>query len=500
MFVTKLGHYPIVLGIPWMELHNVAIKFSCRSLTFDSQYCIANCNPVPSVAHAISSEPPEPALCSLVSKVAPGEPEVSAGDGDFGAQLFTSPQVNNTAQADRTKPRLVTRNGHGLEAAGLGLDTRNGLGLEPPGPGTKPIQIAALGGRSFRRIAHMEQLTVFSLSLYEINRALEPKKEVKHLDLVDYVPKEYHEFLPLFSEAVAKALPPHRPYDHKIPLREGFTPPFGPLYSLSKTELQALKEWLEENLSKGFIRASSSPAASSILFAKKGDGSLRLCVDYHGLNEGTIKNRYPLLLLQETLIRLSKAKYFTTLDIRGAYNLVWMAEGEEWKTAFRTRYGLFESLVMPFGLINAPADFQAQINDVHRQFLDDFCTALLDDILIYSNTLEEHKKQVYKVLKALSDAGLHLKPEKCHFHKQEVKYLGFIIRTNGVRMDTEKVSCVLDWQTPENVIDIQCFLGFTNFYRRFIRDYCKVVSPLTSLKRRWEICSLHLGAGPAKSL
>ena len=231
-----------------------------------------------------------------------------------------------------------------------------------------------------RRIAHKQQLAVFSLSLYEINRALKPEGEKKQLNLADHMPKEYHEFLPLFSEAVAKVLPPHRPYDHKFPLHEGFTPPFGPLYSLSKTELQALKEWLEENLSKGFIHASSSPAASPILLAKKGDGSLRLCVDYRGLNEGTINNRYPLPLLQEMLMQLSKAKYFTTLDIRGAYNLVRMAEGEEWKTAFQTQYGLFELLVMPFGLTNAPADFQALINDVLHQFLDDFCTAFLDDL------------------------------------------------------------------------------------------------------------------------
>jgi len=310
MFVTKLGHYPIVLGIPWMELHDVAIRFSSRTLTFGSQYCIANCNRVPTVAHAISSEPPEPALCSLESKVAPGEPEVIAGAGDIGAQLFTSPQMNNTTQADKTEPRFDARNGLGLDAGnGLGLDARNRIGLEAPGSrfGTKLIQIAALGGRSFRRIAHKEQLTVFSLSLYEIKRALEPKKEVKQLDLVDYVPKEYNDFLPLFSEAVAKALPPHRPYDHKISHREGFTPPFRPLYSLSKTELQALKEWLEENLSKGFIRTSSSPSASPILFANKGDGLLLLGVDYRGLNEGTIKNWYPLPLLQEMLMRLSKA-------------------------------------------------------------------------------------------------------------------------------------------------------------------------------------------------
>jgi len=227
-----------------MELHDVAIRFSSRTLTFGSQYCIANCNPVPTVAHAIGSEPLEPALCSLMSKVAPGEPAVSAGAGDIGAHLFTSPQVNNTAQADRTEPRLDahnglgldTHNGLGIKAVGLRLDPRNGLGLDAgnglgldarkglgleasgPGPGTKPIQIAALGGCSFRWIAHKEQLTVFSLKLYEINRALEPKKEVKQLYLVDYVPKEYHKFLPLFSEAVAKALSPHRPYDHKIPL------------------------------------------------------------------------------------------------------------------------------------------------------------------------------------------------------------------------------------------------------------------------------------------
>jgi hypothetical protein len=133
----------------------------------------------------------------------------------------------------------------------------------------------------------------------------------------------------LFSEAEANKLPPHRPYDHRIPLKEGFTPPFGPIYSLLRTELEALKKWLDENLSKGFIRTSSSPAGAPILFIKKSDGSLYLCVDYRGLNEGTIKNWYPLPLLHEMLLCLQKAKYFTRLDIRGAYNLVRMAEGEE---------------------------------------------------------------------------------------------------------------------------------------------------------------------------
>jgi hypothetical protein len=139
---------------------------------------------------------------------------------------------------------------------------------------------------------------------------------------------------------------------------------------------------------------------------------------------------------------------------------------------------------MPFGLTNAPSDFQALINNVLRAYLDDFCSAYIDDIIIYSNTLKEHREQVYKVLKALSDAGLHLKPEKCQFHKQEVKYLGFIITTNGIRMDPSKVSCILSWETPKSVTDVQCFLGFANFYRRFIKDYSAVVTPLTGMTRK----------------
>jgi hypothetical protein len=327
------------------------------------------------------------------------------------------------------------------------------------------------------------KLQIFALSLYDINKALEDK-DAEEFKLADIVPKEYHQFLPLFRKANADKLPPHRPHDHKIELKEGFTPPFGPLYSLSRHELEALKEWLEENLSKGFIRTSSSPAASPILFVKKGDGSLRLCVDYRGLNEGTIKDRYPLPLIQETLMRLSRAKYFTKLDVRGAYNLVRMREGDEWKTAFRTRYGLFESLVMPFGLTNAPATFQHFINDVLAPFLDIFATAYLDDILIYSDNLEEHRDHVKQILTVLEKNGLHLKPEKCEFHQQEVKYLGLIIGTNGIKMDPVKVETVVNWPQPEKLYDVRSFIGFANFYRRFIKGYSELVRPMTELTKK----------------
>ena len=183
-------------------------------------------------------------------------------------------------------------------------------------------------------------------------------------------------------------------------------------------------------------------------------------------------------------MRLSKARYYTTLDVCGTYNLLRVAEGDEWKTTFRTRYRLYESLVMPFGLTNAPADFQCFINDVLHLFLDAFCTASLDDILIYSETLEEHQAHVKKVLEALSKVGLHLKPEKYEFYKMEGKYLGLIISADGVKMDPKNVKAVVEWGAPKNLHNLRAFLGFSNFYRRFILGYSEVVSPIIKLMKK----------------
>jgi len=171
-------------------------------------------------------------------------------------------------------------------------------------------------------------------------------------DPASLVPPDYADFAEVFSKDSATVLPPHRPYDHRITLEPDTKPPFGPLYSLSETELKALDEYLTENLSKGYIRASSSPAGAPILFTKKHDGSLRLCVDYRGLNRISVKDRYPLPLIHESLDRLHAATVYTKLDLRAGYNLVRIAAGDEWKTAFRARYGHFEYRVMPFGLCN----------------------------------------------------------------------------------------------------------------------------------------------------
>jgi len=207
-------------------------------------------------------------------------------------------------------------------------------------------------------------------------------------------------------------------------------------------------------------------------------------VDYRGLNKVTIKNRYPLPLIGELLDRLKTAKLFTTIDLRGAYNLVRMAEGEEWKTAFRTRYGHYEYQVMPFGLTNAPASFQHFINDIFSDILDTYVVAYLDDILIFSNNLDDHIKHVREVLSRLRDNSLFGKLEKCNFHKSSTIFLGYIISSNGIKMDPEKVEATLTWPTPKCVKDIQSFIGFANFYCRFIKDFAKVVAPLTRLTKK----------------
>jgi transposase InsO family protein len=294
----------------------------------------------------------------------------------------------------------------------------------------------------------------------------------------------YSDFQALFEDREPGTLPPHRPFDHAIPLEPNAKIPFGPLYTLSQKELESLREYIDENLKKGFIRRSESPAGAPVLFVPKKDGSLRLCVDYRSLNKITTKNRCPLPLISETLDRLRTAKYFTKLDLKGAYNLVRIAEGDEWKTAFRTRYGHFEYTVMPFGLTNAPATFQAFLNDVLRDSLDQFVVIYLDDILIYSDTLEEHYEHVRSVLKRLQDADLQVKLEKCQFHVQKVEFLGFVISPDGISMDPAKVESIVSWPTPKSVRDIQVFLGFANFYRRFIKNFSSVVAPITRLLKK----------------
>jgi hypothetical protein len=278
------------------------------------------------------------------------------------------------------------------------------------------------------------------------------------------VPTEYHEYRDVFSEQDAKTLPPHRDYDLKIETIDNQDPPFGKLYNMSTTELEALKNYIDEMLGKGFIRSSSSPSGAPVLFVKKKNGSLRLCVDYQGLNRITIRNRYPLPLSGDLMDRLGEAKIFSKIDLRVGYNNVRITEGHKWNTVFRTRYGSYEYLVMPFGLTNAPSAFQHFMNDIFHDLLDVCVVVYLDNILIYSSDEEIHKVHVHQVLERLRKHELHARPEKSFFHTDTIEYLGVMVSPQGISMDPAKVDAITHWPEPRNVKEVQSFLGFSNFY------------------------------------
>uniref|UniRef100_A0A8C6MDP3 Gypsy retrotransposon integrase-like protein 1 n=1 Tax=Nothobranchius furzeri TaxID=105023 RepID=A0A8C6MDP3_NOTFU len=247
-----------------------------------------------------------------------------------------------------------------------------------------------------------------------------------------------------------------------------------------------METYINESLASGLIRPSTSPLGAGFFFVAKKDGSLRPCIDYRGLNQITIKNKYPLPLLSSTFEPVQDSTVFTKLDLRNAYHLVRVREGDEWKTAFKTPLGHYEYLVMPFGLTNAPAVFQALVNSVLGDFINKFVSVYLDDILIFSKDLAEHQVHVRAVLQRLLENRLYVKAEKCEFHVPSVKFLGFVLESGQLRTDPDKVKAVLEWPTPTTRKHLQRFLGFANFYRRFICNYSQTAAPLndlTSVKR-----------------
>jgi len=278
--------------------------------------------------------------------------------------------------------------------------------------------------------------------------------------------------------------PPHRQYDCEINLLPDSKLFYGVIYPLTEKESVALKKYIDENLTKGFIRKSKSPAGAPIFFVKKKNGELRLVIDYRRLNDITIRDSYPLPLINDMLEHLSKGKVFSKLDLRSAYNLVRIKEGDEYKTAFTCMYGHFEYTVMPFGLKNAPAVFQHFINDVFEDIIGKFVYCYIDDIIIFSPDLDSHYLHLEEVLLRLRKVNLFAKIEKCEFCAPFLDFLGHRISADGIYMDPKKVSSILEWPTPTNVKEIQSFFGLANFYRRFIPDFAKIAHPLNALLKK----------------
>jgi reverse transcriptase-like protein/integrase-like protein/chromodomain-containing protein/p58 integrase-like protein len=307
----------------------------------------------------------------------------------------------------------------------------------------------------------------------------------KVLPLEEQVPKEFHEFLDVFSEEKAARFPESRSWDHKIEMKDTFVPKSFKTYNLTPQEQIELDKFLKENLEKGYIRPSQSPMASPFFFVDKKDGKLRPCQDYRYLNEHTVKNAYPLPLITELLDKLKGARRFTKLDVRWGYNNVRIRDGDQWKAAFKTNRGLFEPTVMFFGLCNSPATFQALMDDIFGDMIGEHIIIVyMDDIFLFAPdeiTLAENTK---KVLARLQKNDLFLKPTKCEFNKTKVEYLGMIIEEGKISMDPGKLRGIRDWPPPTTLKQVRGFLGFGNFYRRFIRHFSNLAKPLNDLLKK----------------
>ncbi|GJU54673.1 putative reverse transcriptase domain-containing protein [Tanacetum coccineum] len=302
------------------------------------------------------------------------------------------------------------------------------------------------------------------------------KKQLEEVPIVKNFPEVFPEDLP--------GLPPTRQVEFHIDLVPGAAPVARAPYRLAPSEMKELADQLQELSDKGFIRPSSSPWGAPVLFVKKKDGSLRMCIDYRELNKLTVKNRYPLPRIDDLFDQLQGSSVYSKIDLRSGYHQLKVREEDISKTAFRTRYGHYEFQVMPFGLTNAPAVFMDLMNRVCKPYLDKFVIVFIDDILIYSKSKQEHEEHLKIILELLKKEELYAKFSKCEFWLPKVQFLGHVIDNKGIHVDPAKIESVKDWASPKTPTEIRQFLGLAGYYRRFIEGFSKIAKPMTKLTQK----------------
>ena len=302
----------------------------------------------------------------------------------------------------------------------------------------------------------------------------------KEQALADALLREYAD---VFG-AEPNGVPPSRGVEHRIVLVPGAVPPpVRPLRHQSSKDLAFFEEYTRELVAAGKMQLSNSPFGAMALIVRKKDGTSRVVIDYRDLNELTVKNKYPLPLMDELFDRVTGAQYFTKLDLKGGFHQILIHEDDRAKTAFRTRYGSYEYRVLPMGLCNAPGTFMELMNSVFRDMLDRSVLVFLDDILVFSKTLEEHVTHLREVLDRLRAQKLYAKLSKCELIRRMVTFLGHLLGVDGLRVMADKVGAVREWPTPRSATDVRAFLGLAGFYRRFVKDFSLVALPLSDLTK-----------------
>ncbi len=359
------------------------------------------------------------------------------------------------------------------------------------------MNIAMIETAAYKSLVKWLNVTTFAIIITKIDQLLKTARnkledvdlqELSHEEILKEVKaklsSKYYDYLNVFDWAMTDQLLSHRFYDHKIELTDEKTSSWSHLYHMSDYKLQKMKNYLIEHLNKSFISFSLILYASLILFIKKKDDSLRFCVDYRKLNALIKRNRYSLLLIDETLARIQDSKYLTRLNIIVVFNKLRMHSSSEDLTIFIISFDFYKYHVMSFELINDLTFYQHYMNDVLFDYLHQFCQIYLDDIIIYSKTLKKHKKHVRLVLHRLREINLQMNINKCKFHVQKIFFLKLLLFIEELKMNFRKVQAVVEWSTFTNLTQMQFFVNFCNFYQRFIKNFSKIVHSLIQLTQK----------------
>ena len=492
MLITKLGQHQIILGKPWMKKHGAVLDMRNDRLIFwpghyQHDVALRPCVDLegphaekPRAEKPHASRPTEilKRLLSKLPELLPYRLPSTQGVSKVTSPLEkkSTPPRPETKRTDEVKDKTKAKGEAKVKNKESSVERAD-----------NPLDLAFIGGALFMHLAKKQKAEVFAISMrdieYQLNKGAKPVIDPKIV-----VPAEYHDLIDVFSKDVSNTLRPYGKYDHKIELLKDkdLASDLGhsPLRGMSTPQLKFVKKFLEEHLKKKFIEASNAPCSSPILLAKKPGGGIRFCVDYRKLNSLTKKDAYPLPLIAETMARLKKAIVFTKIDIRQAFHKLCMAIESEDATTLASRFGAYKWKVMSFGLTGGPASWQRFFNNLLWEYLNDFCTAYLDDILIYSTSMKKHRQHVRKVLTKLQEAGISADVDKCKFHVIKTKYLGLIVSTAEIRMALAKVDAIKRWDTPTCVKEVQSFIGFCNFYCQFIKNFSNIAGPLNTLTKK----------------